>query len=265
MPGLYTSISQLTLIAGLLANRKGISSKLFLRHIRSTPQNSEDDYGIFRNPDYAERSMLMSPVSGEEQVSNVSSARIIIPTIILPLINRNRNSMIQSLLEFTRGITENPFNITGAAILSDIIHTATHQSTPDPADLLVRAAESTDFIKNYINSNSGDIFNLKINPDYLSMSIKNYENIFEKMSLKNSTQENEELICGEVNTTVKSPITRATVNTPWQFSPFHLRLPHPLQFALMICSSPLHPWEERRLPLRHWLVFFIPSAVNTII
>lgn len=218
MPGLYTSITQMCLIACLLTNRRGLSPGLFLKTIRSTPASTENDFGIFRNPDRSEGSMI----TGMGESENISGARILFPSLALALYIRKRDALLRAVLDFMASITADTEAITGSALICDLIFSALSNTALEKDSIIPGARETVEFLRTFCKKNPGCIFDLKINPDYIDTALENYENIIHRLHIIQSLHECEEMICGEVNKTLKTPVTRATVNNPLALIPFAL-------------------------------------------
>ena len=68
------------------------------------------------------------------------------------------------------------------------------------------------------------IFDLGLNPDYLLSSMKDYVAILEKIISIKNTDDAEKQIYTYLNTKLKTPVTRATVNHPLAIIPFAIFL-----------------------------------------
>jgi len=218
MPGLYTSIGQLSIITGLLATRKGLPLTSFQKIISETPGN---DQGIFRNPDITERSLFLE---GHHPLHGYPSSRIIIPPSLTALKLKSSPLLFQNVLETAASSTENPCNIAGALILSEMLRKALYETPPGKSNLLSHALEVIDTVTRHTRENSGIIFDLKLNPDYLEGAFESYKNTCLALSVEGTLEKKEEEICKEVNATLRSPVKRATINHPLAVLPMGLFL-----------------------------------------
>ncbi len=218
MPGLYTSIGQLSIITGLMATRKGLPLTSFQKIISETPGN---DQGIFRNPDITERSLFLQ---GHHPLHGYPSSRIIIPPAITAFKIKNAASLFQNVLENTAMSTENPCNIAGALILAETLREALGEPLSKKTDLIPRTLDIIDTVTRQARENSGKIFDLKLNPDYLEGALEAYKNTCTALIAPGTLEEKEEIICREVNATLRTPVKRATVNHPLAILPMGLFL-----------------------------------------
>jgi len=215
MPGLYTSISQLAFVTALSGNRKRFNPEAFLQALSSSPETSENNSGIFRNPDAAERNLIHSLMKSIDMIRFSMPSSRIIPSLV-PLSFRIKESeeIMFDTIGLARKYTSDLSTIAGAMLYTSLMNLLLKEDHILPKDLIKRALDANEIVINTIRSSSHRIFESGINPDSLISSSTLFSRALEEVSGEMEPGEAEKRICHITNKTLKTPVKRATVNNP---------------------------------------------------
>ena len=225
-PGLYTSISQLLLIFSLIHNnRKKLlkdSLSQFKNTVQQSPESSINPYGIFRNPGSVEQKFLLN-LQGEDinsDIPHIPCARLL--PILIPIslnIESTQKHIINSISLIT-SFTFDSFTISAALFYSFLIKNII-KKTPSE-NIISFSINIIQELSDTIDKISPEIFQLKINPDYVSQKLQIFTQILESIENKTNITDAENNIIELLNKQLKTPVTRATVNHPFLILPFSL-------------------------------------------
>jgi hypothetical protein len=229
-PGLYSAASQLMILMSMFAiSNKRPDPRAFIRLISKTPGSAEDEYGIFRHPTimvkhliYTEKTAHGSSESAFFSSVDASTAVILIPLILSTL---NTEAQLEQILSFSLMFNKDIHSTSGTLIFNVLLkRILSEKNSFIPENIFDHAIEAAKYLLEKINNLAPKIFDLGLNPDYLLSSVRDYLNIFLKIINIKNIDSAEKNIFIYVNTKIKTPVTRATVNHPMAIIPFSMYL-----------------------------------------
>lgn len=224
-PGLYSSMAQMMIIMAMACPRRGPCAEAFRSAIASSPEVAGCDFGIFRYPGAVERSFIqrMKDQARHPQTPEQPCARII---PIMTFLSFRNNSTLDHLIDTMTAVrlfTHDLSTIAAALIYTSLLRTAASggkaQSGPIEASIDAAAA-----VADAIESNSAAIFDASINPGTLIREVRAYINLLNDIASAENLASAEKIIISQVNASLKTPVTRATVNLPLVLFPYALAL-----------------------------------------
>lgn len=223
-PGLYSSISQFAFLLSLCPPRRPFINP-FQRYVAESPGVGDCESGIFRYADSVEK-RLISAVRDPRSAAPTSSlpcSRLVPASLPLSFRKGSLRERISSTVFFTTLFTRDIQTVAAAISLVCLAGSLLEQET-GTIQLIRHAVEINEMILGSIHDNPGTIFEMKLNPDILAREISFLNEILERISPVGSPKESEDIICRMINTRLKTPVTRATVNLPAALLPFALSL-----------------------------------------
>ncbi len=223
-PGFYSSISQFAIMAAC----KGRASQG--RFAEGARTIGEYQYGIFRYPDAVEKKFILRIKRPEESVPALPSVRVIAASVPLSFISASAQNENASALEvatraigYVREFTHDASTAAVAASLAWLMRSLIAER-PRPADFVQICRACNETLIKTANSDPGPIFSKGLNPDALVRELDEMNGILSEITPSESMSESEARICKRVNTRMKTPITRATVNMPLALVPYALAI-----------------------------------------
>lgn len=233
-PGLYSSLSQLALLAVLAAGirRKNLQDTISL-YVTHAMEDNQGNYGIFRHTGFGEQhllSILLQPGAGNDgSLRDHPCGRITL--ILLPILltmDLPSEENFGTLLQLGSFFSHNPYNLTGSLLISSLLQERI--SVPSKKDLYFsEIIAHIEKLRLHSEKASHLIFQNRINPDDFLEALQRYADIFEAISSAQSMQQADEIIYTRANGLLKTPITRSTINHPLTLIPFSLF--HVFQYA----------------------------------
>ncbi len=222
-PGLYSSISQFMLICALAGLHRGPCRDEFLRHCAAAIGGS--GYGIFRNPDAAERNFIERVNAGTPLTGPALSptARILPAMAVLGLRNKAPGELMADIIPVIRLFTLDPATMAMSLFLASLLPVLIERSA-SPAALLPVSAETAGALAGDVEANSAGLFGHGINPGPLARELRGLAGLLAGMAGAGSFEDAERTICAHVNRGLATPVTRATVGLPGALLPFALAI-----------------------------------------
>ena len=199
-PALYTSVSQLSVIAAVLSSSRRISSDSFFQSLRSSQVSSMLPWGCFRHPDRVFQIYIES-----------QSAKLPLPefqSLTVPIIAFTGayyypgKISFDDVIEFCVSFTKDVPTVCSALILSNI-------TGKDCKSAVKALAESSDYLLG-CKDLYPRFFSAGINPDKAENSLSLFSEIFSNV-LGNDYQTAEKYLSEKISKITSQNITRATV------------------------------------------------------
>jgi hypothetical protein len=224
-PGLYSSISQFMLICAMAGFRRGPCADEFSRLCAGASGNSGSDYGIFRNAGVAEKNFIdrIKPGAPLTGAPSYPCARIIASLAPLGFRNNSSAERMADVLSFIRLFTLDCSTIAHGMFFSSLL-AALDARASTAGGLLRLALETAESLAAEIESRSAAIFEQGVNPGALAGEVSGLAGLLSAIARADSLNAAEKTICSHVNTRLKTPVTRATVNLPAALLPYSLSI-----------------------------------------
>ncbi len=227
MPGLYSSISQMMLLFSfhlILQNR--FDEKEFIGLLKSAPEIPGNAYGIFRHPAAAEKSFLKQIFEDTAEVAAAYTFPCARPAAILmpAALFGGHSGRYKNIFSACKMLTGDYQSIAGAFIIINIINAVTENKYPASGNLLSFSIGLAESLITDIKNNVSQISAAGISPGAFENAAAEYITILSGLSGCIDTGSAAEKICALLNKSLKTPITRATVNHPLAIIPFALYL-----------------------------------------
>ncbi len=222
-PGLYSSISQLMLLAGACIERRHFNSGRFIEAVKNAPELPDHEYSYFRDPGTAEKNFIIN--AGQTETGGYRfeypCARILPVTIPMLLMKMNCEDTVLPVFTFVSMFTADISTALCSALLLQIIYRI---NADQAISLFEHAAESGAALVAYSEANSHLFFELGYNPDYVINDARFIHSILQKIFSSQGISSAEDIIITEVNKKISTPVTRASVNLPFAILPFALSI-----------------------------------------
>lgn len=222
-PGLYSSITQLMLLAGAFTENRYFDTDKFIDAVKNAPELPDHEYSFFRDPGVAEKNFITSAgqIKADHLRFDLPCARIIPAVLPLLMLRMNGDNLIIPVFRFVSIFTA---DITTALSSAILIHTVDRINSGNRALLLEHAAASGDAVTSYIENNQHLFFDLGYNPEYILNDAEYISTLIRQISGSGSPEGAEQVIINGINKRLKTPVTRATVNLPFTVFPFALAI-----------------------------------------
>jgi len=224
--GLYSSSSQLMLLLLIFTiKNKRMNIYDFARFVRKIPEAAENEYGIFRHPGSTERHFMHTNkeeiAPSEEKKYYIASARSSIIIIPFSVLNPNINdNLIIDMLSFSFLFNKDAHSTAGALLFVMFLISIINEKNSGLAKLINMAIEVSNFLLGKTSVLANRISEIGIMHNHLESCIKDYLYIFSQIKDTKEIPEAEKIIVNYVNTKIKTPITRATIDHPLAIIPF---------------------------------------------
>jgi len=211
-PGLYSSISQNTLITAACIDKRGLNIPDYIKTYENTPEVSGAEFSIFRDPGEAEKNFIFRIKNGEAAGKhfNMPCSRLLPPVLALMLI-RNEKEHLISAVKYISLYTHSSSTIAGAIMLQQLIKDLITEKDRKILEIAVNSAEKT--VSEIIN-NQNRIFECGINPDYIVSESNSLLELFKELDYSKTPANYEKIICAHAEKKKTDAITRASVNLP---------------------------------------------------
>lgn len=217
-PGLYSSITQFLLLAAACTENRYFNSTLFTESVKTLPELQNHEFSYFRSPGAAERFFLESAGNRKPEICFTQPCSRIIPiSLALLLSGLEMDGLTLPAFEFVSLFTTDPSTAVCSAVFISLIDQLNNE---DPGLIAETAASVSDRILTHLQSNQHVIFNMGFNPDYVIDNLVRLKTLFHKLDVIKDPDNAEKIICNEINLTLKTPVTRASVNLPALVLPF---------------------------------------------
>jgi hypothetical protein len=222
-PALYSSLSQflLIMVMSVRENRRNLSGGIISSFEKAMASGNRES-GIFRHTGKAEKMLFMRLGNPDEvrELRSPSPACTRVPVMVAAAAAASGHLSLPELLSMTGIFTAHVDTAAAALVLYRTLWAVMGEGgtrSGNPVDIALQAAESAreDFVKNPASA-----FNAGINPDTLVASLERYGAVFSALAGARDRDAAERAIITIVNTTLKTPVTRATVNNPLCLVPY---------------------------------------------
>ena len=223
-PGLYSSISQLLLMAGACTEERRFNREMFIHAIETAPELPGLNYSYFRDPGAAEKNLIITRgkrSGGENTRFEQPCARVIPLTLSLLLLNSPPAELFMKCLEFCTLFTFDTGTAACSAVFLRLIEIIRENAVENIYGAALRASEEA---AEYSSQKTHEIFSSGFNPDYVTNELMRLSNLFKTLINVKDPDRAEKLICGSVNERLKSPVTRGSVNLPAAVFPFSVSI-----------------------------------------
>jgi ADP-ribosylglycohydrolase len=225
-PGLYSSASQLMLLLAMHANtNRHVDTQKFMQYIKSLPDTSGNEYGIFRHSSSAishfiQNAKTANNSSGTFAFSGANAdTAIILISLAIPGILRSEN-YITEIISISLMLNKDMHSVAGNLIINSLLRKIITEDISE--NILNYAADLANALYIDLEVLTPKLFELGIFPDYLLKAVKDFSNIFSLIKDMKDINAAEKTIYTYVNTKIKTPVTRATVNHPLAIIPFSI-------------------------------------------
>jgi hypothetical protein len=224
--GLYSSLSQLMIITSFAWKKRIFDTDRFIELVKSSSEIGTGPHGIYRNPGISEKQFIESfrNQAQERSIPSYPTSRFM--PLILPHVFK-KNSLIEIILDTLSliSIFKTSLQTMGGTLLyGALIYGMIKYKTRLGENIIDTAVTATNEIISAINARPDSIFNAKINPDSLLMEMDRYRALLTNLHTVKDEDTAEKEICTRLNTILKTPITRATVDHPLAILPYVLVL-----------------------------------------
>jgi hypothetical protein len=213
-PGLYSSISQFMLLASAQSSSHLRGSGWIKTACFMAPPSSDFPYGVFRAPGSAERQMISSITGGPAKIQ-VPCSRIVAISAGASLSGR---MLFERVIRTVSPFSSDEYTIAGSLIYASFLSESAAAENPTELPPIMALLDTTKGVLTRTEEAIQHIFDLGFNPDRIIAAVKEFHDLFIDLVGKNS--EHEKIIIRHVNTILKSPATRATINHPLAILPF---------------------------------------------
>lgn len=204
-PGLYTSVSQLSLVGAFLSSMRRVSASDYLSVVRPRSESLSLPWGVFRHPDRATSFFIESSMKDGLSVPAIPSVSLPSASAAASVFHPNGFSRSDLIRLFT-SFTVDPFTVCACLIMAEVVHNQACRSAA------VSLFDAVSLIK-------GDIeiypvfFSRKINPESAEKSFDAFMRLFEKTAGKDMISA-AKLSADAVSSVSGQNVTRATVENP---------------------------------------------------
>ncbi|PKL36182.1 MAG: hypothetical protein CVV44_18365 [Spirochaetae bacterium HGW-Spirochaetae-1] len=228
-PGLYSSISQMQILMAAITKGNAVDHKAFMELIRQAPENAETGTRIFRYPDPAESGLILSGMeTGDRTGNSLTSARIIPLVIPSALKTKDPHTAALNAARIIKPATDDAMTVSGGMIMALLTASMGSNRASSPDNILHDSITVINEWLAAVEPSPHIFFEMGFNPDSLLTAAHHYRNAIDAVKEKKDTGDAEKVIVAAVNTTLKTPSTRATINHPLAILPFALFLLHNL-------------------------------------
>ena len=232
-PGLYSSMTQMMLIMAMACPRRGLCADAFGRAVAASPEVAGYDYGIFRYPGAVERSFIqrMKNPLKHPGIPDQPCGRIIPIVSCLGLRGNSLPDQILDVAAVIRAFTQDYPTLAAAMVYSALIRSMSAESGAAAVPIRSSIAAARE-IASAIESDSAAVFAAGVNPGSLLRELRQITDLLEETAQCDTLESAGEIIIDRVNSRLKTPVTRATVNHPVALLPYSLAIsslaPEPL-------------------------------------
>ena len=222
MPGLYSSQAQLMFITAFSSLKAFFDPDVFFGLSLMGIEKGPGEYGIFRNPPFFVRSFLKR-LSDQEQIktgNRINSAGFLPVLFPVALYARSRKKLMLDVISFA-SIVQADHSLTAAALsLSCFLHGLLCGERPADGEVMSAAVQNNSIVCSEMDGIAPEIFKMGMNPASLTDQLLRLGRILESLSGCTDLDRGEKIICDKVNESLKTPVTRATVDHPFTIYPF---------------------------------------------
>ena len=224
-PGLYGATSQLMIILCHSLAAGTFSVRKFQEFVLSGAGKGETGFGIFRNPGQAEGQFiqrlkdpsLAADLRGGPPYPDASCIPLLLP--LLYFFYSTPETCLLRGIEICREFSTDDDTTAGAIVFLHLLSTLMKENSMI-SGAVPGAAECIGDLSGASGSYSSELFTLGFNPDTVFNSVVRYHHVFSSLAPGMPLRAAESAIITAANQFMKTPATRATVNTPLLILPF---------------------------------------------
>jgi len=213
-PALYSSLSQLMLLASFPAAGRRGPELLPAVTMESFPALENSDFGIFRHPGSAIRDFLRKRGFKHGETGAPQDSPDTAPVIVVAPLAAEGPPRDLELLQTARAsaLTRNAHAVAGAVLVSKLLLLLSGvEGAGSPLAAAMRAAGETVAA---FKDKTAEIFDLGLNPDSLIEAAGDFLRVLPAAERATSLDNAEKEIAEKTNPVLRSPVSRATVNHP---------------------------------------------------
>lgn len=224
-PGLYSSITQFMILCGAGIEKKTWNRNNFLSMIKGSPELPGLDYSYFRNPDSAERRLILSlkNLPGEKAITFIrpcsGAAASAVPLVSLKTGDEN---LMMSLLNYSLLFTNDPGTSASAIALTFMIKDFINSD--EKRDFLAGSIRSLEKTADFAEKHGNLIFESGVNPDYVINKLHGFHKTLAETEGIEKIDDCEKAICSVAVKDTPSPVARASINLPEVLFPYALSI-----------------------------------------
>ena len=225
-PGLYSSRIQLMILTALSTEKRSFDHSILVKAARLGLQKGPGKFGIFRTPASIEKKLFTGLMTPDADTPHNSTSTAQILPIVLPLAIRDipMHDRIEALIDLSQIYNADMRSLTAALSLCHAVTGLLTETSRAPQDLIDTVITGNRDLLRFITRDPHMIFARGINPVEMEKSLKDLNELLCSIKDNSDIAMTEKQICRTLNTDLKSPITRATVDLPFALYPFALAL-----------------------------------------
>ena len=224
-PGLYSSISQFMLLCGAGVDKKIWNRKNFLQMVKDSPELPGLDYSYFRNPDSAERRLILSlknPPQEQAPPFNRPCSGIAPAAVPLLFLKTGEENLMTALLNYSLLFTHDPGTSAAAIALTFLLKDFINSD--EKRDMLKMSIRSLEKTADFAEKHGNLIFESGVNPDYVIKKLRSFQNTLAETEGIEKIDDCEKAICSIAGKDNPSPVARASINLPEVLFPYALSI-----------------------------------------
>ncbi len=224
-PGLYSSITQFMLLCGAGIDKKIWNRKNFLQMVKGSPELPGLDYSYFRNPDSAERRLILSlknPPQEQGPPFNRPCSRIAPASVPILFLKTGEENLMVSLLNYSLLFTHDPGTAASSIALTFMIKDFAGKD--DNAGILASSIKSLERTVNFAEKHEKLIFESGINPDYIIKKLQGFHSTLLDTAGIEKIDDCEKIICRNAEKDSQNPAARASINLPETLFPYAITI-----------------------------------------
>ncbi|HRX46725.1 MAG TPA: hypothetical protein P5120_04335 [Spirochaetota bacterium] len=223
-PGLYSSITQLMLIAAASVQRNVFRTDRFSDAVKKAPEHADSEFSFFRGAGKAEQAFIISARTEKKEqiIPFARSCARLLPVAIPLLLSEDEDLLLNDTLRFISLFTADAVTASYTYIFLRILKDLSRAG--GKGGFMHCVSESALNGSEYLNNNQHRIFDCGYNPDSFIEEIRLFTGLLNNISDVKDVEKAEKIICESVNTRLKSPVARGSVNLPETVLPFAITL-----------------------------------------
>lgn len=233
-PGLYGSIAQFMLMAGLARRGPQFDPALFKDLCAGAPAVSGSPTGIFRSPGRAELLFLegLNRSTANPIAADTITARLAPMGVSLCLTETGSHRHLMEILAFGCLFSSSPVSLAGLLLAVRIGQHLLANGPLSPSEVPQCARDALRDLRTEVSRHTSLIFDMTINPDSLLTELAYYEPLLSLLRPDMTAPACEQELVKLYNRHRHSPVTRATIDDPRLIIPFavcliaHDSVPH---------------------------------------
>ncbi len=215
-PGLYSSLTQIMIIAAISQNEHNFDEKRFREILSICPSIADSDSGIFRHAGMAEKNLLIRISRGDAAqtpATDQPSGRIIPLTLPMAM---HAPDMVKDTLSLVTHFTKNPETAATCLLFVHGVRALCNADDESALDVFIAQGKN---LALRLDSLSPLLFSAGVNPEAVISALARLNILLSRLH-KKTPSEAEKIILEQLNPLLKTPVTRATVDDPRCLLPY---------------------------------------------